>query len=208
MEFEKLKKIIAEVLNVDPDEITMETTFQDDLGAVGLQIVVVGPGIEAQQVPETALRRAGGGAELGQGDLLRGEEGEGGQSLRLGELPGEDYPGELAAVDESREIRGGDLGLVAEIAGPAPAVEEDAAALDREQQVPDLLQPLGDLAVQMPPQKGGGQGRQEVIVEGGPLQSGEEGGLVRRLPPAGGAQGLPQQGTEKASSAVVMPSSP
>ena len=34
MEFEKLKKIIAEVLNVDPDEITMETTFQDDLGAV------------------------------------------------------------------------------------------------------------------------------------------------------------------------------
>ena len=31
MEFEKLKKIIAEVLNVDPDEITMETTFQDDL---------------------------------------------------------------------------------------------------------------------------------------------------------------------------------
>ena len=33
MEFEKLKKIIAEVLNVDPDEITMETTFQDDLGA-------------------------------------------------------------------------------------------------------------------------------------------------------------------------------
>ena len=32
MEFEKLKKIIAEVLNVDPDEITMETTFQDDLG--------------------------------------------------------------------------------------------------------------------------------------------------------------------------------
>ena len=32
MEFEKLKKVIAEVLNVDPDEITMETTFTDDLG--------------------------------------------------------------------------------------------------------------------------------------------------------------------------------
>ncbi len=29
MEFEKLKKIIAEVLNVDPDEITMDTTFLD-----------------------------------------------------------------------------------------------------------------------------------------------------------------------------------
>lgn len=33
MEFEKLKKVIAEVLNVDPEEITMETTFTDDLGA-------------------------------------------------------------------------------------------------------------------------------------------------------------------------------
>ena len=31
MEFEKLKKVIAEVLNVDPDEITLETTFLDDL---------------------------------------------------------------------------------------------------------------------------------------------------------------------------------
>ena len=38
MEFEKLKKIIAEVLNVDPDEITMETTFQDDLGADSLDL--------------------------------------------------------------------------------------------------------------------------------------------------------------------------
>ena len=34
MEFEKLKKIIAEVLNVDEEEISMETTFVDDLGAV------------------------------------------------------------------------------------------------------------------------------------------------------------------------------
>ncbi len=31
MEFEKLKKVIADVLNVDPEEITMETTFVDDL---------------------------------------------------------------------------------------------------------------------------------------------------------------------------------
>ena len=38
MELEKLKKIIAEVLNVDPDEITMETTFQDDLGADSLDV--------------------------------------------------------------------------------------------------------------------------------------------------------------------------
>lgn len=34
MEFEKLKKIIVDVLNVDENEITMDTTFIDDLGAV------------------------------------------------------------------------------------------------------------------------------------------------------------------------------
>lgn len=33
MEFEKLQEIIADVLNVDPNEVTMETTFTDDLGA-------------------------------------------------------------------------------------------------------------------------------------------------------------------------------
>ena len=31
MEFEKLKKVIAEVLSVDPEEITMVSTFADDL---------------------------------------------------------------------------------------------------------------------------------------------------------------------------------
>lgn len=30
MEFEKLKKIIVDVLNVDENEITMDTTFIDD----------------------------------------------------------------------------------------------------------------------------------------------------------------------------------
>lgn len=34
MEFDKLREIIAEVLNVDADEITMETTFVDDLGQI------------------------------------------------------------------------------------------------------------------------------------------------------------------------------
>ena len=32
MEFEKLQQIIAEVLNIDPEEITLNTTFVDDLG--------------------------------------------------------------------------------------------------------------------------------------------------------------------------------
>lgn len=48
MEFEKLKKIIAEVLSVDPDEITMETTFQDDLGADSLDVYQIIMGIEEE----------------------------------------------------------------------------------------------------------------------------------------------------------------
>jgi len=46
MEFEKLKKIIAEVLNVDAEEITMGTTFSDDLGADSLDIFQIIMGIE------------------------------------------------------------------------------------------------------------------------------------------------------------------
>lgn len=46
MEFEKLKTVIAEVLNVDPDEITLETTFVDDLGADSLDVFQIIMGIE------------------------------------------------------------------------------------------------------------------------------------------------------------------
>jgi acyl carrier protein len=48
MEFEKLQKIIVEVLNVDADEITMETTFVDDLGADSLDIFQIIMGIEEE----------------------------------------------------------------------------------------------------------------------------------------------------------------
>ena len=48
MEFEKLKKVIAEVLNVDPDEITLETTFMDDLGADSLDVFQIIMGIEEE----------------------------------------------------------------------------------------------------------------------------------------------------------------
>ena len=48
MESEKLKKIIADVLNVDPEEITMETTFVDDLGADSLDLFQVIMGIEEE----------------------------------------------------------------------------------------------------------------------------------------------------------------
>ena len=48
MEFEKLKKVIAEVLNVDPEEITMETTFMDDLGADSLDVFQIIMGLEEE----------------------------------------------------------------------------------------------------------------------------------------------------------------
>ena len=48
MEFEKLKNIIAEVLNVDADEITMDTTFVDNLGADSLDVFQIIMGIEEE----------------------------------------------------------------------------------------------------------------------------------------------------------------
>lgn len=48
MEFEKLQKIVSEVLNVDKDEVTMETTFVDDLGADSLDIFQIIMGIEEE----------------------------------------------------------------------------------------------------------------------------------------------------------------
>lgn len=48
MEFEKLKKVIAEVLNVDPEEIKMEITFTDDLGADSLDVFQIVMGIEEE----------------------------------------------------------------------------------------------------------------------------------------------------------------
>ena len=46
MEFQKLKEIIVDVLNVDADDIKMETTFVDDLGADSLDIFQIIMGIE------------------------------------------------------------------------------------------------------------------------------------------------------------------
>lgn len=48
MEFEKLKQIIAEVLNVDPEEITPDTTFVDDLGADSLDVFQIIMGLEEE----------------------------------------------------------------------------------------------------------------------------------------------------------------
>ena len=57
MEFEKLQQIIAEVLNVEPDEITMDTTFVDDLGADSLDVFQIIMGIEEEfdiEIPNEA----------------------------------------------------------------------------------------------------------------------------------------------------------
>ena len=48
MEFEKLRDIIVEVLNVDETEVTMESTFIDDLGADTLDVFQIIMGIEEE----------------------------------------------------------------------------------------------------------------------------------------------------------------
>ena len=48
MEFEKLQQIIADVLSVDLDEITPETTFKDDLGADSLDVFQIIMAVEEE----------------------------------------------------------------------------------------------------------------------------------------------------------------
>lgn len=60
MEFEKLQKVIAEVLNVEAEEITMNTTFVDDLGADSLDIFQIIMGIEEEfdiEIPTEAAEK-------------------------------------------------------------------------------------------------------------------------------------------------------
>ena len=48
MEFEKMQDIIADVLNVQKEDIKPETTFVDDLGADSLDIFQIIMGIEEE----------------------------------------------------------------------------------------------------------------------------------------------------------------
>lgn len=60
MEFEKLQEIIAEVLSVETDDITLETTFVDDLGADSLDVAQIVMGIEDQfdiEIPNEAAEK-------------------------------------------------------------------------------------------------------------------------------------------------------
>ena len=47
-DMKKLTAIIADVLNVDPNEITMDTTFKDDLGADSLDLYQILMGMEEE----------------------------------------------------------------------------------------------------------------------------------------------------------------
>lgn len=58
MELEKLQKIISEVLNVEKEEIALETTFVDDLGADSLDIFQIIMGIEEEFDIEIANEEA------------------------------------------------------------------------------------------------------------------------------------------------------
>lgn len=57
MEFEKLQGIIAEVLNIEPEDVSMSSTFVDDLGADSLDIFQIIMGIEEEfdiEIPNEA----------------------------------------------------------------------------------------------------------------------------------------------------------
>ena len=60
MEFEKLQGIIAEVLNLESDEISPDATFVDDLGADSLDIFQIIMGIEEEfdiEIPNEAAEK-------------------------------------------------------------------------------------------------------------------------------------------------------
>lgn len=60
MEFNKLKNIIAEVLNINSDDITEDTTFTDDLGADSLDVFQIVMGIEEEfdiEIPAEAAEK-------------------------------------------------------------------------------------------------------------------------------------------------------
>ena len=58
MEFQKLQRIIADVLNISEDKITKESAFVDDLKADSLDVFQIITEIEDQfgiQIPDDAI---------------------------------------------------------------------------------------------------------------------------------------------------------
>ena len=59
MELEKLKEAIADMLSVDPNEVTEETTFTEDLGADSLDVYQIVMKIEEAfeiEIPAEAIQ--------------------------------------------------------------------------------------------------------------------------------------------------------
>lgn len=59
MELEKLKEAIADILSVDPNEVTEETTFTEDLGADSLDVYQIVMKIEEAfeiEIPPEAIK--------------------------------------------------------------------------------------------------------------------------------------------------------
>lgn len=72
MEFKKLKQVIAGVLSVDPEEITTETTFVEDLGADSLDVFQIILGIEEEFDIEISQEMAERIATVGEAvDLIK-----------------------------------------------------------------------------------------------------------------------------------------
>ena len=60
MEFGKLQAIIAEVRKIEPEEVTMQSTFVDELGADSLDIFQIIMGIEEEfdiEIPNEAAEQ-------------------------------------------------------------------------------------------------------------------------------------------------------
>ena len=61
MEFQKLQRIIADVLNISEDKITKESAFVDDLKADSLDVFQIITEIEDQfgiQIPDDAIENS------------------------------------------------------------------------------------------------------------------------------------------------------
>lgn len=72
MEFKMLQRIISEILNVDPEEITMDTSFVDDLGADSIDIFQIIMGLEEELDVEVDTDAAEGVKTVGDAvELIR-----------------------------------------------------------------------------------------------------------------------------------------
>ena len=60
MEFERVKNVIVDQLSVDADEVTLEASFVDDLGADSLDVVELIMGLETEfdiEIPDEDAER-------------------------------------------------------------------------------------------------------------------------------------------------------